>query len=102
MADDNVIPFNPDASGETRDRLIEAVEQQWIRLIEELSSDKAAVEGTDGSSAKALTIAERVRILTSATEFLLKLQKLKPSKSRSGISKLSDALRGDPGRTGRR
>lgn len=102
MTAENVIPL-PDPA-QRREGLADAIENEWIRLIEGLSSVNEASEGTGGSDAAspAISVAERVRLLSAATEFLIKLQKLRPSKSRSGISNLNSELRGSAGSRSRR
>jgi len=96
-SDDNVIPL-PDA-GLRHATLVDTLEREWMRLIEGLSSDNETPEGAGGSDAASpatpLTVAERVKILSAATAFLSELQKLRPSRTRSGISDLSSQHRGN-------
>jgi hypothetical protein len=98
---DNVVPLHTDNPEDPRDVLDDLLGQEWIRLIRDLASGKDAVEGAGGSS-KSMTTAERVRILSSASDYLLKLQKSKPSRTRSGIADLAAQHREPSGRTRRR
>lgn len=102
---DNVVPLHSDHPEDPRDELADLLALEWLRLIKDLSSAKEGAEGAGGSSNavfKPMTTAERVRILSSASDYLLKLQKQKPSRPKSGIADLAAAHRDTPGRTRRR
>ena len=102
---DNVVPLHTDHQDDPRDVLADLLANEWIRLILDLQAGKEDGEGAGGSSkpvSKPMTTAERVRILSSASDYLLKLQKQKPSRTRSGIADLAAQHRDSPGRTRRR
>jgi hypothetical protein len=75
------------------DDIIDLMEESYKQLLRDMSSAKEGVDGAPGSSSSpSMTIADRVRILTSVREFLNWKQKLKPEKATSGIAQLRDQL----------
>jgi hypothetical protein len=100
MAD--VIPLHSDDPQDDPHAVLdELLKHAWIQLIRDMDCAREDVEGAGGSS-KPMTTAERARILSSASDYLLKRQKHRPSKSRSGIADLAAQHRESPGRTRRR
>ena len=94
MDDDTVVPLRADQP--VKPDLAAAIEEQWIRLLSELSSDSEAGEGAGGSNEQPKpSTAERVKLLTAATNALAQLRKLnqQQQKPRSGISELSSEHR---------
>lgn len=96
MDDDDIVvplradqPIKPDLAAE--------IEAQWVNLISELSRVKDEPEGAGGSDEQPkMSVAERVKLLTAATNALAQLRKLAAQtqqKPRSGIAQLSSQHR---------
>ncbi len=76
--------------------LADAIEGEFVLLLQSLRSDKQTPEGTCG-----LTVTDRIAIASAATAFLSKRRKLKRHDVKSGIDLLQSQFR-DARRTGRR
>lgn len=104
--DETVIPFRADHL--IKPDLAAAIEAEWTVLIRSLSSDSENREGAGGSDEQPkMSVAERVKLLTAATNALAQLRKLNQQhqqKPRSGISELSSEHRSNTaaGRSRRR
>ena len=107
----NVIPLHTEEEEQPQD-LAALLEVEYVKLLRDMNDpsrlrpqknpDTEDGEGTGGSP---LSIAERVKVLSSATEFLLKLQKIRPrEKAASGVNRLLTEYRSGntAGRTRRR
>ena len=90
------------------DTMMDLIEDQYVRLLRDMKEDgltepeddgKQETERVSGSSST-MTIAERVKVLSSATDFLLLKQKLQPEKKTSGLDQLRAEL--NPAKTATR
>lgn len=82
--------------------LLWRMEQEYVRLLSEMSGGNVSGEGASGT--QSMPVAEQLKLLSSAAEFLLLKQKLQPKDDRpapSGIDSLVSGLRDDEPRGAR-
>ena len=82
----SLLDHQPESGG---DDIVSLMEESYKQLLRDMSS---GTEKGDGASGSLISIADRVRILTSVREFLQWRGKLKPEKAQSGISQLRERL----------
>lgn len=120
VEDDKVHVLRADQPPEEKPSLVDLIEGEYVQLLVDMkrqreedaarlrearNADKEGGEGAGGSQAvpSVVSFAERARTLNSATEFLLKLQKVRPTeKPASGINSLRSRYADPASRAGRR